>query len=168
MSVEWYALHSKPNNEELLLDQLLIRKVETYFPRLRVKPVNPRSRHVRAFFPGYLFVKADIEHDGISNFAWIPGASHLVCFDGQPASIPAAMVTTIKNKVDAINSAGGEPLEALHPGDRVAINAGPFAGYEGIFDTRLDGNERVRVLLNLVQNGQIRLEIPVGQVQLQN
>ena len=55
MPAEWYVLRSKPNREELLLDQLLIRKMETYSPLIRVKPVNPRSRHIRAYFPGYFF-----------------------------------------------------------------------------------------------------------------
>jgi transcriptional antiterminator RfaH len=166
MSTEWYALRSKPNKEDLLLDQLLIRKLETYYPRIHVKPVNPRSRHIRAYFPGYLFVKIDLEQVAVSNLAWIPGASRLVCFDGEPASIPETLITFIKRKVDAVNAAGGELLEALHPGDRIIIDSGPFAGYEGIFDCRLDGNERVRVLLKLMHNRQMRLEIPVRQVQL--
>jgi len=167
MPAEWYVLRSKPNKEDLLLDQLLIRKVEAFYPRISVKPINPRSRHIRAYFPGYLFVNVDLKQVPVSNLAWIPGASRLVCFDGEPASIPAALLTVIKNKVDSINAAGGELLEALQPGDRVVISSGPFSGYEGIFDIRLDGNERVRVLLNLLQNRQMRLEVPVGQVQLQ-
>jgi transcriptional antiterminator RfaH len=167
MPVEWYALRSKPNKEELLLDQLLIRKLEAFFPRIRVKPVNHRSRHVRAYFPGYLFVKVQLEQVRFSDLAWIPGASRLVCFDGEPASISESMIFGIKNKVDSINAAGGERLASFKPGDRVSISAGPFAGYEGVFDDCLDGKERVRVLLNMLQNRHMRLEIPLGQVQLQ-
>ncbi len=167
MTAEWYVLRSKPNKEDFLLDQLLIRKVEAYYPRIHVKPVNPRSRHIRAYFPGYLFVKVDLEQMGASNLAWIPGANRLVCFDGEPAFIPDALITALRKKIDAINTAGGELLEALQPGDRVVIKSGPFTGYEGIFDLRLDGNERVRVLLNLLQNRQMRLEVPAGQVKQQ-
>ena len=50
----------------------------------------------------------------------------------------------------------------------MVIRSGPFSGCEGIFDKRLDGNERVQVLLNLLQNRQMRLVLPVRQVQLQN
>lgn len=167
MPIKWYVLRSKPNKEDLLLDQLLIRKVETYYPCLHVKPVNPRSRKIRAYFPRYLFVNIDLDQVSASNLLWIPGASRLVSFDGEPASISDSMISVIKKKVDAINAAGGELLEAMRPGDRVVISAGPFAGYEGVFDMRLDGNERVRVLLNLLQNRQMRLEVPLGQLQLQ-
>jgi transcriptional antiterminator RfaH len=165
MPVEWYALHSKPHKEELLLDQLLIRKVETYYPRLRVKPVNPRSRSLRPYFPGYLFVNVDMQQVGISSLAWIPGACRLVCFDGQPAAIAESLVMAIQKKVEAVNAAGGELLESLKPGDQITIQTGPFAGYEGLFDVRLSGSDRVRVLLKLMQNRQMRLEVPVGYVQ---
>jgi len=143
MPAEWYVLHSKPHKEDLLLDQLLIRKVDVYYPRIRVKTVNPRSRKIRAYFPGYLFINVDLEQIPVSNLAWIPGASRLVCFDGEPASIPDSMLSVLKKKVDSINAAGGEFLEAIQSGDRVVISNGPFKGYEGIFDMRLDGNERV-------------------------
>jgi len=82
MPAEWYALRSKLNKEDFLLDQLLIRKVEAYYPPIQIKPVNPRSRNIRAYFPGYLFVNVDLEQIGASNLVWIPGASSLVCFDG--------------------------------------------------------------------------------------
>lgn len=167
MPVKWYALHSKPNKENFLLDQLLIRKVETYFPCIQAKPVNPRSRRIRPFFPGYLFVNVDLDQFPFSDLAWIPGANRLVSFFGEPASIPVEMISVIKNKVDEINAAGGELLHGIRPGDRVVINSGPFTGYEGVFDKCLEGNERVRVLLNLLQDRQIRLEVPLGHLQQQ-
>lgn len=167
MPAEWYALKSKPNKENLLLDQLLIRKVETYFPRIHVRPVNPRACRIKAFFPGYLFVQIDLTQVAVSNLAWIPGASRLVCFDSEPASIPENLINLIRKKVDAINSVGGELIETLKSGDRILVHSGPFAGFDGIFDKCLDGNDRVRVLLNLIQNRQLRLEIPRRQVQPQ-
>lgn len=167
MPAEWYALRSKPNKEDFLLDQLLIQKIKAYYPRIRVKPVNPRSHHFRAYFPGYLFVNVELEQMAVSNLIWIPGASRMVSFDGEPASIPEALITAVRKKVESINEVGGELLEALQPGDRVVISTGPFIGYEGIFDTRIDGRDRVRILLNLLQNRQMRLEVPVGKVQLQ-
>ena len=42
---------------------------------------------------------------------------------------------------------------------------GPFAGHEAIFDVRLPGSERVRVLLKLLSRQQVPLVLPTGQVQ---
>jgi hypothetical protein len=68
LAVEWYALHSKPNKEELLWGQLAIRWVETYYPRARVQIINPQARKIRPCFPGYVFVRVYLERTGISTF----------------------------------------------------------------------------------------------------
>lgn len=162
MSANWYVLHSKPNKEELLWDQLLIRKVETFYPRIQVQPVNPRSRKVKAFFPSYVFIHVDLEEIGFSTLQWTPGATGFVAFDSQPAIVPDALIVAIKKKVDAINAAGGELFHDLNQGDLVEIQSGPFAGYEAIFDARLPGSERVRVLLKMLQGRAVKMEISSG------
>ena len=101
-------------------------------------------------------------------FHWMPGATGLVSFGGQPASMPDAMIWAIRNRVEQINTSGGEQLEGLKPGDTVVIQGGAFDGYEAIFDRKLSGNERVRVLLTLLQVQQKRLELPAGQIRKKN
>lgn len=159
MSVNWYVLRSKPNKEFLLWDQLLIRKVETFYPRLNVKPVNPRSRKVKPYFPGYIFVHVDLDDVGFSSLHWIPGATGLVSFGATPAMVPDSLIHAVKLRVDEINAAGGEVLEVLKHGDIVEIQNGPFAGYEAIFDVRISGNERVRVLLKLLEGKAMKVDI---------
>ena len=79
MSRQWYALRSKPNREEALCSQAMARGLEVFHPRLRVQPVNPRARTVKAYFPGYLFVRYDLEAQGFSALAWIPYSQGPVC-----------------------------------------------------------------------------------------
>ena len=167
MSQLWYVMRSKPNKESLLWEQLSLQKIECFYPYLRVKPVNPRARKLRAYFPGYLFVRVDLERTNLSALQWMPGALGLVSFGGQPASVPEALVNAIRNRVEQVNAAGGELLEGLKKGQTVTIQAGPFAGYEAIVDARLSGNERVRVLLKLLDKGQLPVELPAGQLQPQ-
>ncbi|MFZ5877802.1 MAG: transcription termination/antitermination protein NusG [Chloroflexota bacterium] len=168
MPVYWYVLHSKPNKEELLWEQLNIRKVETFYPRIRVQPVNPRARKVRPYFPGYVFVHVDLERVGISALNWMPGATGFVSFDQQPAVVPESLIYAVQKKVDTINAAGGEVFEGLQSGDLVEIRSGPFAGYEAIFDARLPGRDRVRVLLQFLQGRAAKttkLEIHPGMLK---
>ncbi len=66
----------------------------------------------------------------------------------------------IKRRVDYICQAGGLIFDGLVPGVEVKITSGPFAGYDGIFDSRLSGTERVRVLLTLIAKKQYRREQP--------
>jgi transcription antitermination factor NusG len=166
MSSHWYVLRSKPRKEEVLWRQVRTRGHEIFFPRLRVNPVNPRSRKLRPYFPGYMFVRVDIEEVGLSTFQWMPHAIGLVCFGGEPATVPENLVHAIKRRVEEIAEAGGELLDGLKQGDKVRIDEGPFAGYEAIFDARISGTERVRVLLKiLTDQRQIPVELRAGQIR---
>lgn len=165
MSVNWYVLRSKPNKETLLREQLSIRKIETFCPQIRVQTVNPRARKIKAYFPGYVFVHVDLEQVGFSVLQWVPGAIGFVSFGQQPSTVPDALIHIVKKKVDEINAAGGELFHDLERGDLVEIRSGPFAGYEAIFDARLPGSERVRVLLKLIQGRAAKMEIPAGLLE---
>ncbi len=65
MALLWYALRSKPRKEDVVWRQLHTQGIEVYYPRLKVQPVNPRSKKVRPYFPGYMFVQTEIETVGL-------------------------------------------------------------------------------------------------------
>lgn len=163
--MHWYVLRSKPNKETLLWEQLNIRKVETFHAQIRVQTVNPRARKLKAYFPGYVFVHVDLEQVALSTLQWMPGAIGFVSFDCQPSLVPDALIHAIKRRVDEINAAGGEIFHGLKQGDLVEIRSGPFAGYEAIFDARLPGSERVRVLLKMLQGRSAKMEVPAGLLE---
>jgi transcriptional antiterminator RfaH len=167
MNLQWYVLRSQPNKEMTLWRELTARGFESFYPQLHVRPVNPRSRKIRAYFPGYLFLETDIEQAGVSTFQWMPFSCGLVSFDGLPAAVPETLIQAIRRHVDEINAAGDPQglLAGLKRGERVVIQGGPFDGYEAIFDTRLAGTARVRVLLNLLRVRQMPVELPAAQIQ---
>ncbi len=165
MAVGWYVLRSKPRKEDFLYGQLRARKIEAYYPKLRVKPANPRSRKIKPYFPGYLFIHVDLEEMDLSSLQWMPGSVGLVSFEKEPSWVPDSVINAIRKQVAAINTAGGENLVGLVVGDEVTVQSGPFAGYKAIFDMSLSGNERVLVLLQLLENQNMRLELPANQVK---
>lgn len=165
MPINWYAIQSKPNKEDALYRQLLNQEFEVFFPRVQVNPVNPRAKKVKAYFPGYMFVHADLEVVGISTLQWMPFARGVVSFDHEPAAVPDHLLQAIRSRVGEVNAAGGEVFDGLHKGDTVLIQDGPFAGYEAIFDLRLPGSQRVRVLIELLSQRQVPMELPVGQIR---
>jgi transcription antitermination factor NusG len=165
MADSWYALQSKSNKEDALFEQLLSQGFEVFYPRIRVNPVNPRARKIRPYFPGYMFVRADLVAVGLSTFQWMPFSRGMVVFDQDPASVPEPLINAIRRKVEHVNRAGGEIFAGLDKGDEVLIHDGPFAGYEAIFDLRLPGSERVRVLIKLLSQRQVPVELHVGQIR---
>lgn len=164
MKTEWYVLRSKPRKENVLHQQVLARKIEVFFPRVRVKPANPRAARIRPYFPGYMFIKADIEEVGISTFQWMPHSYGLVSFDGEPASIPDSLIAALRKNKHEIIEASKLKSGGLATGTAVRITEGPFKGYQALFDARLSGDDRVRVLLQLLSDRQMPLELDVGQI----
>ncbi len=165
MAEQWYALNSHPNKEDLLAKQVESHGFDVFFPRIRVNPVNPRARKIKPYFPGYLFVRVDVEAVGVSVFNWMPYSKRIISFGGEPSVVPEALIVAIKQKIERINLSGGEIFDDLHQGDLVSISNGPFEGYSAIFDTRVDGAQRVRVLLKMLSDQHIPVELDAAYLE---
>ncbi len=161
----WYVIRSKPQKEDALYREMLARNLDAYLPILKVKPVNPRSRKTRAYIPGYLFVYADLEEVGFSALQWIPHSLGLIQFGGDPATVPESLINAMRKRVDEINKAGGEARFSIQRGDKVRILSGPFEGYEAVFDSRLQGADRARVFLAMLER-QVPLEVASSGLQV--
>ena len=166
MASQWYVLRSKPNKERIVWQQVQARGIETFYPRLKVRPVNPRARKIKPYFPGYLFVRADLDEVGLSTFQYMPYAVGLVCFGGEPAYVPEALINAIRLRVGGeIAEAGAGITGDFKRNDPVWIHDGPFVDYEAIFDTRISGSERVRVLLQMIDGRNIKVEMYAAQIE---
>ncbi len=130
-----------------------------------MRPINPRSRKVRPYFPGYVFVRVDLAEVGVTVFKWLPDAVGLVSFDGRPAMVDAGLISTLREHLDALNRRGGLPYEGLKSGDEVTIKSGPFAGYEAIFDAGIPGRDRVRVLLSMLGRQTVPIELDAARIK---
>ena len=96
----------------------------------------------------------------------MPHTLGLVTFDGEPAHVPDNLVHELRKRIQEIADAGGEVFDGLKPGDTIHIHAGPFSGYEAIFDEKLPGKDRVRVLLELLGNRRmVPLELDPAQIR---
>lgn len=160
----WYVVRAKAHRERVVHEQLRTHGMEVFFPAVKVNPVNPRAARERAYFPGYLFVHIDLATMNTNVLRWMPSAVGLLEFGGEPAVVPEALITQLRRRIASIQAAGGLVLHDLTHGDTVTITAGPFAGYEAIFDLRLKGSDRVRVLLELLRR-QVTVEIDAGSLR---
>ena len=159
MSISWYVLRSKPRKESSLCQFARSQGHEIFYPEIPAHPVNPRASTVKPYFPGYLFVRTRLREVGESTFRWMPFSQGLVYVGGEPASVPELVVAAVRQRVDQIWSAGGSAPERFRRGERVVICEGAFAGYEGIFDERLPGKERARILLKMIHDRFVTMEV---------
>ena len=165
MGLDWYAIHSKPNKEMQLWDQLLLHDLECYYPRLKVKPVNPRARKIRPYFPGYLFIHVDLKKVNVSAINWMPFTTGLISFDGKPFPIAEAIINSLRQRIGDLVDASAQLAENLNQGDVVVIQEGPLRGFDAIFDARLPGTDRVQLLLKLLGGQHVRLLTDLNMIQ---
>lgn len=164
-SLHWYALHVKLHKEQAVYQQLVNHKIEAFFPSIHVKPKNPRAAKVRPYFPGYIFVRADLEQSDLLTIKWMPGTKGIVSFDDTPTIVPNNLIAKLREQIAAVKAAGGLGKQTLQSGDKVKIVDGPFAGYNAIFDAYLPGNERVQILLSFLSNQPKRIKLDAEQIK---
>ncbi len=150
----WYALHAKPHKERQVAEHLRQNKLQVYLPLARMYSAASPSAAERPFFPCYLFAKADLDTVGVSALQWTPGLRRMVEFGGEPAVVPDHFMAELKRRMAQIRTAGGVVFDDLKHGDKVKIVAGPFAGYEAIFYLHLPGTDRVRLLIEFIEQNQ--------------
>ena len=164
MTLNWYALRTKPRKEKIVCNLLRDRQIEVFYPQFRVHPVNPRANKYRSYFPGYLFVQLESGQLNQSSIQWMPHSLGLVSYGDEPAVIADHLIGAIHRRIEEIASAGGEIFAGLKPGDSIMVDHGPFKGYEGLFDVRLPGSERVRILLKFLNSRRVPVEIPAAYI----
>ena len=55
--------------------------------------------------------------------------------------------------------------DRFHRGEAVIVRERAFEGYRGLFDARLPGTERVRILLKMLNDRYVPVEIDLGSLE---
>lgn len=149
---KWFAVNTNPKCEGLVHDLLRREDFEVFLPKI----IN-RKRAVEVLFPGYLFVRLDLDSPAWVKIKYLHGVRKILSFGNMPLPMPEAIIAAIKNR-DYTHKA-----VAWRPGDKVAFTKGPFAGLEGKFTGEVSGKERVKVLLTAVQQA-ITVEVEATEL----
>jgi transcriptional antiterminator RfaH len=151
----WYVLHTRAAAEHFVASRLEEKDIETYLPQIIHKSSSGQAQSV-ALFPGYLFVHLDYMATNPEHWRWTPGVHYLVAFEEYPISVPAEVISVLKQRVATLNS--GKPQAEFAPGDHVRIKDGPFKEMLAIFDGPVDRAEWVYVLLQTM-NQSMRMRV---------
>jgi len=155
----WYAVQTQVRAERLALVNLKRQGYEAYLPLY-----NKRRRHARRtdrvaspLFPGYLFVRMDVDVTAWRAINSTIGAQNIVCFGEHPAPMPAGIVEEIIAREDEnrmVRPRSGIPFAS---GEEVRITDGALCDQTGLFDCAA-ADERVVILLNLLGR-QVRVKV---------
>ncbi|HXB56316.1 MAG TPA: transcription termination/antitermination NusG family protein [Vicinamibacteria bacterium] len=160
----WHVLWTHSHCEEMVYDQLTVRRFHPFLPKIGVWSVRAgRGRLVSApMFPGYLFL-----NDSLDKAAHIEvrKARGLVRILGErwdrPAVVPEAEIEAIRRL-----AVSGEPVfphPYLREGQRARIVSGPLAELEGIL-LRMRPEKGLLVLSVHMLQRSVAVEVECAQV----
>ena len=143
----WYAAYVCVRHEKAVARQLADRDMDFFLPMYRtLHRWKDRNKQLDlALFPGYIFVRIELR-DRL-RVLQIPSVVSLVGCGGQPAPIPDNEIDVLRHGLASKVSV--EPHPYLKVGRRVRIQAGPFAGAEGIL-VRVKESCRVVMSIDLL------------------
>ena len=161
----WYAIHTRPRQEDRAEMNLRAWQVETFFPKIKDCRFNEftgePSYFVKPLFPGYLFARFAL-NNLLHKVRFTRGVHSVVCVGNDPAPVDDRVIEIIAAQIDATGfvKIGGD----LEPGAKVLIQAGPFKGLTGVFERETSAADRIRILLDCV-SFQARVEVQRKYVQ---
>jgi len=159
----WYAIHTKPKQEDRALKNLERQGYTCYLPMIKRQVARASGMTVvcEPLFPRYLFIS--LRSDGSQNWAPIRstrGVSRLVTFGLHPAQVDHRLIMQIQ----AHEVAQGGKAESLFQSDEVVrVTDGPFDGMDAIYQIA-DGERRALVLIEILGKS-IRLKIHPGKLR---
>lgn len=146
---QWYAVQCQRLKEWQAAAALEKRlELAVFLPEIHYRIAGRVRRAL--FFPGYLFVQANLREVALSHINNMPGILHIVSFGELPQPIPAGVVDEIRQRVNELNAYGGQMPHGFRLGDRLRIKDGPFQGLEAAFLGPMKPSERVRILLEFL------------------
>ena len=148
----WFAVVSKPRQEQTALENLQRQGFECFLP-MAENPYQRRSKKqkqiVEPLFPRYLFLKANASQQNLAPVRSTKGVLSMVRFGIELAVVPESVIRAIK---ECISTDTGlikiEPI-TIKAGDKVRVFDGPLAGLSGIVQEQ-DSKNRTLLLMELL------------------
>lgn len=151
LSYSWYVLHTKSRFENVVNEGLLKKSIEVFLPKVQVMSKRrDRKAMIRVpLFPGYLFVKSDLNPYEHIEIVKTVGAVRLIGNKEGPIPVPSETIKSLEIMVKGNNEV--TTGTRFKKGDRVMVVQGPFSGVTGTF-VRYRG--KGRVVVNIEALGQ--------------
>jgi transcriptional antiterminator NusG len=158
----WVAVWTRSRHEQVVREQLEGKRIETFLPTIaRWSRWKDRKKRIEwPLFPGYCFVRFDPAN--LLAVLKCSGVVNVVSFDGKPAPIPEAELSSIRILVSS--ELQYDPCPLVREGTMVEVVHGPLRGVVGRLQ-RKDA-QRARLLLSVDLIGQaVSVEVDAADVK---
>lgn len=145
----WYAVQTRRQMEPIVVQQLLLKDLDVYYPQRERTVRHARRIYTRVgpYFDSYLFVRFDVQHYRWRSVNSTFGVVSLIASNGKPLPAPVGVVEALMSVTDSRGVL--QPRSLLAPGRKALITAGAFMNQIGVID-RADDAGAVRILLEIM------------------
>ena len=147
-NAKWYIIRATPQADFLAAAELFNAGFEIFSPRIKSHQPENLPQFV-PLFPGYMFLKWDLEGEGKPSFHGLPHVSGWVNFEGVAPAVPNDVISELAHRVEHINSKGGL-WRRFEMGDKVRIVAGTLEGSGEVVEAPSSAQSRVRILMQFM------------------
>jgi transcription antitermination factor NusG len=146
----WYALHTRPRHEKLVVQRLTERGVQTFLPLVKeTHRWSDRKKVVELpLFGCYVFAKFVPNRVERLNVLRVGGVLSLVGSHCEGTPIPDTQILAVRALLEG--SISWSPYPFLKIGQRVRVRGGVLEGMEGILLSR-NGNQTVVISVDAIQ-----------------
>lgn len=140
----WYVAHTKSRFENVATTGLSRKRLSVFLPKIRVRSKRQDRKLMIdvPLFPGYIFVRTDLNPDEHLEILKTTGVVRLVGNKSGPTPVPEECIESLKIMI--AQNGVIETGTHFQKGDKVIVTGGPFRGVVGIF-VRYQKKERVLV-----------------------
>jgi transcriptional antiterminator RfaH len=151
----WFAINTRPGEEETARKSLQSLELETFLPRVRRPHSHKRVavQMIRPMFPNYFFARFEA-----ARFFYLirysRGVRSVVGTREYPVPVEESVIAELQNRVDDEGCLRlNEP--SWRRGQPVRVEHGPLTGWEGVFEADLDDRRRVVILLETIHQARM-------------
>lgn len=146
----WYAVQTKPRQEEVARENLERQGYRVYLPRLQLKKRrnNRWQTVIEPLFPGYLFLHIDLNNDNVAPVRSTFGVRAMVRFGHECVAVADDIIAWLQQR-ERREFGSEEEADLFKPGDKVQITHGPFGGLEAVYEMKRS-DDRVMLLIEIL------------------
>jgi transcription antitermination factor NusG len=129
----WYVAHTRSRFEQVVFDGFGRKSLKAFLPKITVMSKRrDRRKKIRVpLFPGYIFIRSDLNPHERIEIVKTTGVVRLVGNKDGPIPVPDEAIDSLRIMVDV-----DSPVETgtrFKKGNRVMVVEGPFVGVIGTF-----------------------------------
>ncbi|MCD9188140.1 MAG: hypothetical protein LUM44_17100 [Pyrinomonadaceae bacterium] len=150
-TLHWYAINTKPNQEERVSANLRAGGIETFVPRIRSYKLNRQTgkkiSYKKVLFPCYIFARFN-SNTCLNKVKFTRGLHSIVSCGEHPCVVEDTIIEIMLKLTGKENII--DPEISLKPGDRVIVDQPYLKDFIGVFVNGVSDSTRVMVLLSTV------------------